>query len=40
MAEREILFVPDFIASAGAVIVGVCELQDRDDAEALIEVQG
>jgi len=40
LAEREILFVPDFIASAGAVIAGVCKLQGRDDAEALIQQLG
>ena len=40
LAQREVLFVPDFIASAGAVIAGVCELQARDDAEALIQRLG
>jgi len=40
LAERGILFVPDFIASAGAVIAGVCGLQGRDDAEVLIRQLG
>jgi leucine dehydrogenase len=40
LTERGILFVPDFIASAGAVIAGVCGLQGRDDAEVLIEQLG
>ncbi len=40
LVQREVLFVPDFIASAGAVIVGVCELQGRDDAESLIQQLG
>ena len=40
LVEREVLFVPDFIASAGAVIEGVCELQGREDAEALIQQLG
>lgn len=40
LVEREILFVPDFIASAGAVIAGVCELRGSDDTEALIQRLG
>lgn len=40
LVERGVVFVPDFIASAGAVIAGVCGLQGRDDAEALIRQLG
>jgi len=40
LAERGVLFVPDFIASAGGVIAGVCQLQGREDAEALIRQLG
>jgi leucine dehydrogenase len=38
--QREILFVPDFIASAGAVVAGICALQGRSDAETVIENLG
>ncbi len=37
LSDREILFVPDFVSSSGAVILGVCHFHERDDAEALLE---
>ena len=40
LRQRGILLVPDYIASAGALVSGICEIQGRDDAEELIEALG
>ncbi len=37
LSDRDILFVPDFVSSSGAVILGVCHFHERDDTEALLE---
>jgi leucine dehydrogenase len=40
LAAAKVRFVPDFIASAGAVIAGVCSLRGDDTTETLIESLG
>ncbi len=37
LAEREVLFVPDVVSSSGAVILGICDFQQRDDRETLLK---
>jgi len=40
LIDAGIAFVPDILASAGAVIAGVCAVRGRDDAENLIAALG
>jgi leucine dehydrogenase len=36
LQERQVLFVPDIVSSSGAVILGVCDFQKRDNQEELL----
>lgn len=40
LKEREILFVPDVVSSSGAVILGICDFQNRDNREELLRGLG